>query len=210
MRAQSAVPSAFSFLNSFSDTLRRHLLHTRRRGTVVFANVSHLRTCILHMDKFRARGFKLTHTFSPLFGQRPTVVHGADPPPRGHGRLRKLRSVAGEASAKRHTSFQSVCPVKRTTRGSTSTPQPPSTYFTRISPEEADQPLQFQEIHVLAFEKTARKQRGPIQLQRQRCSGCASVMHPARWFFAFPIKAHAFPLLAHLAQLVQGEPVVPC
>ena len=47
-----------------------------------------------------------------LYGQLPTVVHGVDPAPRGHGWMQRLRSVAGEASAMKHTSFQAICSVK--------------------------------------------------------------------------------------------------
>ena len=30
----------------------------------------------------------------------------------------------------------------------------------------------------------------PIQLKRKCCGGCTSIVHVARWFFAFPIKAN--------------------
>ena len=51
------------------------------------------------------------HMLLPLCGPQPTVVHGAGPAPRGHGLMRRLRSVEADASATMHTNFRSVCSV---------------------------------------------------------------------------------------------------
>ena len=63
-------------------------------------------------------------------------------------------------------------------------------------------------IYVLACEETEGKQRGPLQPQSKRRSGCTYIVHVARWFFALPIKVNMLPFL--LGQIVQGEPVLPC
>ena len=61
---------------------------------------------------------------------------------------------------------------------------------------------------MLVLEESVRTHRGPIQLQNKWCCGCTSIVHVARWFFAFPIKAHVFSFL--LGQIVQGEPGLLC
>ena len=60
----------------------------------------------------------------------------------------------------------------------------------------------------LPLRKKIRKHRDPVQLQRKWCGGCTSVVHVARCFFAFPIKAHVFSLL--FRQTVQGEQCLLC
>ena len=47
-----------------------------------------------------------------LCGPQPTAAHGADPAPRGHGLVRRLRSEETAALATMHTNFRSVCSAK--------------------------------------------------------------------------------------------------
>ena len=79
---------------------------------------------------------------------------------------------------------------------------------TRESTNTKSRALQSQQIDMLAGEETVGKQGGPLQLQSKRRSGCKHIVHVARWFFAFPIKANMLPFL--LRQIVQAEPVLPC
>ena len=92
----------------------------------------------------------------------------------------------------------------KTTRESPSTKSRRASTPSRVTPEEADQALQFQEVDMFAPSKKWAQ-------FSSKASGAAAARPSCMllgWFFAFPIQANMLSFL--LGQILQGEPVLPC
>ena len=117
------APSVFIVLDRFL-TFSRDVCRTSENvellsPTYVICEVSFSTWASFIFEQLQAPWKNQAHAHVlPLHGPQPTMAHGADPAPRGHGLMRKLRSVAAEVLAMMHINSRSDCVVKEHRLGS--------------------------------------------------------------------------------------------